>query len=152
MVMALDRSSRLRINPGDTLLAGYQLAVRGSEHPDATVALVSGSVQADVFCHDGRSYTLTVPFPTGLSYSIAAGDEAFVPNRLTLQGTAIATGCGGVVQGAYYTALGISPGTGNPGGPGFTTTTPEHPLLTKFQIGVGRSVAGSAPVIVNFGP
>ena len=152
VVMALDRSPRLRINSGDTVLGGYQLAVRGREHPDATVALVSGSVQADVFCHDGRSYTLTVPFPTGQSYAIPAGDESFVPNRLTFQGTAIATGCSGVIQGAHYTALGISPGTGNPGGPGFTTSAPDFPLLTKFQVGVGRSLAGSGPLVVDFGP
>jgi hypothetical protein len=106
-----------------------------------------------VRCSDGRSYTLTVPFPAGQSYSIAPGDESFVPNRLNLQGSAINTGCSGVLQGAYYTVLGISPGTGNPGGPGLTTTTPEYPLLTKFQLsGGGRNVAVSGPLTVNFGP
>lgn len=152
LVAALDRNPKLRINTGDTVLGGYQLAVSGA-HPGSTVSLVSGSVQADVLCNDGRSYTHTVPFPTGQTYAIAAGDNAFVPNRTTLQGSAVTTGCSGVLQGAYYTALGISPGTGNPGGPGFTTTTPENPLLTKFQLSTGgRSVAVSSPVVVNFGP
>jgi len=153
LVAALGQGSPLRINAGDTVLGGYQLAVRGAEHLASTIALVSGSVQADVLCGDGRSYTLTVPFPTGQSYSIPEGDETFVPNRLNFQGSAVATGCSGVLQGAYYTALGISPGTGNPGGPGFTTTTPESPLSTKFQVGNGgRSVATSAPLVVNFAP
>jgi hypothetical protein len=153
VVAALGQNPQLRIDSGDTVQGGYQLAVRGSDHPAATVSLVSGSVQADVRCGDGRWYTLTVPFPTGQSYPIAAGDESFVPNRLNFQGSAINTGCNGVLQGAYYTALGISPGTGNPGGPGFTTTTPEYPLLTKFQLkGGGRTVAASAPLTVNFGP
>lgn len=153
IVAALNSGPPLRINAGDTAQAGYQLQVRGSEHPEATISLVSGSVQADVLCSDGRSYTHTVPFPTGYSYTIPAGDESFVPNRLNFQGSAIVTGCSGVVQGAWYTALGISPGTGNPGGPGFTTTATENPLVTKFQLSAGgRNVATSAPLEVNFGP
>jgi hypothetical protein len=153
VVAALGQGAPLRINAGDTVQGGYQLAVRGEDHPASTVGLVSGSVQADVLCTDGRSYTLTVPFPTGQTYSIPEGNEAFVPNRLNFQGSAVATGCSGSLQGAYYTALGISPGTGNPGGPGFTNTTPEFPLLTRFQVGNGgRSVASSVPLVVNFGP
>jgi hypothetical protein len=152
VVMALDHGPPLRIDAGDTVQGGYQLAVRGRQHPAATVALVSGSVQADVRCFDGRFYTLTIPLPTSDSYSIPAGDPRFYPDR-TLQGSAIATSCSGVLQGAYFTALGTSSGAGNPGGPGFTTTAVDSPLVTRFRVSAdGRSTPPSAPLIVNFEP
>ena len=149
--MSLDHAPPLRIRAGDTVEGGYQLAVRGREHPAATVSLVSGNVQADVLCFDGRSYTLTIPFATNESLSIPAGDQSFYPDRNTFQGLVTSTGCSGVLQGAYFTALGISSGAGNPGGPGFTTTVPESPLATRFRVRVdGRSSPPSAPLIVNF--
>ncbi len=153
VVKSLDHGPPLRIRAGDTVQGGYQLAVRGRSHPAATVSLVSGSVQADVRCFDGRSFTLTIPLPTNESYSIPAGNELFVPDRTTFQGSATATGCSGVLQGAYFTALGISPGTGNPGGPGFTTTATESPLVTRFRVSAdGRSTPPSAPLTVSFEP
>jgi hypothetical protein len=153
VVMSLRQGPPLRIRAGDTVLGGYQLAVRGRNHPAATASLVSGSVQADVRCFDGRSYTLTIPLPANESYAIPAGVESFVPDRTTFQGSAISTGCSGVLQGAYFTALGISPGTGNPGGPGFTTTEPASPLVTRFRVSAdGRSTAPSAPLTVDFEP
>lgn len=153
VVMSLEHAPQLRIKAGDTVLASYQLAVRGRKHPAATVSLVSGSVQADVRCFDGRSYTLTIPLLANESYSIPAGDESFFPDRTISQGSATATGCSGVLQGAYFTALGISTGTGNPGGPGFTTTEPASPLVTRFSISVdGRPTAPSAPLTVKFQP
>jgi hypothetical protein len=153
VVMSLDHAPPLRIRAGDTVEGGYQLAVRGREHPAATVSLVSGNVQADVLCFDGRSYTLTIPFPTNESISIPAGDQSFYPDRNTFQGSVTSTGCSGVLQGAYFTALGISSGAGNAGGPGFTTTLPESPLVTRFRVRVdGRSTPPSAPLKVNFEP
>jgi hypothetical protein len=153
VVMSLDRGPPLRIRSGDTVQGGYQVAVLGRQHPGATVSLVSGSVQADVLCFDGRSYTLTIPLAPNESYSIPAGNQFFVPDRTTFQGSAVATGCTGFVQGAYFTALGISPGTGNPGGPGFTTTATESPLVTRFRLGAdGPPTATSDPLIVNFQP
>ena len=152
VVMSLDRGPPLRIDAGDTVQGGYQLAVLGREHPAATVSLVSGSVQADVRCFDGRSYTLTIPLPTTDTQSIPSGDQRFHPDR-ALQGSAIATSCSGVLQGAYFTALGISSGAGNPGGPGFTTTAAENPLVTRFRVSAdGRSTPPSKPLIVNFEP
>ena len=70
VVMSLKHGPPLRIDSGDNVLAGYQLAIRGDTHPAATVSLVSGNVQADVRCFDGRSYTLAIPFPTNQAYSI----------------------------------------------------------------------------------
>jgi hypothetical protein len=152
VVTALDHGPPLRIHSGDTVQGGYQLAVRGREHPAATVSLVSGSVQADIRCFDGRSYTLTIPFPPNEPLAIPAGDQSFLPDRTTFQGSATSTGCSGVLEGAYFTALGISPGVGNPGGPGFTTTEAQSPLVTRFRIHAGRATATSTPLSVNFEP
>jgi hypothetical protein len=153
VIMSVKHDHDLRIKSGDTVLAGYQLAVGADTHPAATVSLVSGNVQADVRCFDGRSYTLTIPFPPNQSYSIAANDDSFVPDRRTFQGSAIATQCRGVLEGAYFTALGISPGAGNPGGAGFTTSDTADPLETKFRLGVNGDTTGTrAPLTVNFQP
>jgi hypothetical protein len=153
VVMSLKHTPPLVIKPGDIVEGSYQLAVRGREHPAATVSLVSGNVQADVLCFDGRSYTLTIPFPTNESISIPAGDQSFYPHRNTFQGSVTSTGCSGVLQGAYFTALGISTGAGNAGGPGFTTTAAESPLLTRFRVRADdRSTPPSAPLEVDFEP
>jgi len=152
VVMSLDHAPQLRIRAGDTVKGGYQLAVRGREHPAASVSLVSGNVQADVRCFDGRSYTLTIPFPASEPISIPAGDGSFFPRRTTFQGSVTSTGCSGVLQGAYFTALGISSGAGNAGGPGFTTTAAESPLVTRFRIDAGHTTAPSEPLVVNFQP
>ncbi len=154
VVMSLGHGpNRLEINAGDTVLAGYQLGIRGDGHPAATVSLVSGNVQADVHCFDGRSYTLTIPFPMSQAYSIPASSEAFFPDPTTLQGSATATQCSGVLEGAYFTALGTSSGAGNPGGPGFTTTDMTDPLATTFRVTAnGERTKPRAPLVVNFNP
>jgi hypothetical protein len=109
-------------------------------------------VQADVRCFDGSSYTLSIPLPLNQTYSIPADDNTFIPEPTVLQGSA-ATQCGGVLQGAYFTALGISPGAGNPGGAGFTTTDMTDPLETRFQVAVnGDRATRSAPLTVDFEP
>jgi len=153
VVMALDHGPPLRIRAGDTVQGGYQLAVPGRKHPAATVSLVSGNVQADVHCFDGRSYTLSIPFPANEPLAIPASDGSFFPDRTTWQGSATSTQCSGVLQGAYFTALGISSGAGNAGGPGFTTTEPTSLLVTRFRVSAdGRSTTPSAPLIVDFQP
>lgn len=151
VVMAMGHEPQLRIKPGDIVEAGYRLSVRGREHPAATVSLVSGNVQADVLCSDGRSYTMSIPFPNNEPISIPAGNQGFYPTGKTFQGSAIATSCNGVVQGAYFTALGISTGAGNAGGPGFTTTATDNPLATQFRVRAGeRATVTSGPLVVNF--
>lgn len=155
VVMSLQYDPHLRIDSGDTVQGGYQLAVRGKTHPAATVSLVSGNVQADVRCFDGSSFTLTIPLPTNQAYSIPANTNAFFPDPTTFQGAAAATQCTGpgVIEGAYFTALGISSGVGNPGGPGFTTTDTTDPLETTFRIGAkGATSRPAAALIVDFDP
>ena len=153
VVMSLKHGLHVQINSGDAVLAGYQLAIGGSAHPAATVSLVSGNVQADVRCFDGRSYTLTIPLPTNQSYSIPANEESFFPDPTTFQGSATAIQCSGVLAGAYFTALGMSPGAGNPGGPGFTTTDMADPLDARFRVSAnGDTSRARTPLTVNFQP
>ena len=153
VVMSLNHGPHLLVGSGDTVEGGFQVAVGGTNHPAATVSLLSGNVQADVRCFDGTSYTLTIPLPSNLTYSIPASNNAFVPDPTTLQGSAAASQCSGpgIIEGAYFTGLGISSGIGNPGGPGFTTTDSTDPLETTFRINAnGHASRPAAPVTVNF--
>jgi hypothetical protein len=145
--------NRLHINAGDTVLAGYQVGLRSGGHPAATVSLVSGTVEADVHCFDGNFYTLTIALPPNQSYSIAANDDSFFPDPAAYQSSATATQCSGVLEGAYFSALGVSSGAGNPGGPGFTTSDTTDPLQTRFQLSAnGARTRPSAPLTVDFNP
>ena len=151
VVMSLDHTQHLRVRAGSSVEAGYQLAVAGHKHPAATASLVSGNVQADVLCFDGRSYTVTIPFSNNESVQIPTGDQSFYPNAKTFQGSVVSTGCNGIVQGAYFTALGISTGAGNAGGSGFTTTATDNPLVTRFRVRTDeRATATSRPLAVDF--
>jgi hypothetical protein len=147
-----------RINTGDTVQGGYQFAIHGN-HPAATVSLTGGNVETDVRCFDGNSYTLTIPLPSNQSYSIDAQKSAWVPAPHTYQGSATATACPGgasqgVLEGAYFSALGLANGVGNPpAAPGLTTTDTTDPLDVRFGCAVnGVSTGPSAPLIVNFKP
>jgi hypothetical protein len=126
------------VDAGDTVLAGYALSMPGS-HAAAPVSLAGGNVQADVSCPDGSSYTLTIPLPDQ-TYSIPDNDDSWAPSPnqkspLVYQGSATASVCtGGVAKNAYFSALGISAGTGNPpAAPGFSTTDKVNPLNVRFH-------------------
>ncbi|MGH8295953.1 MAG: hypothetical protein ACRETZ_10745, partial [Steroidobacteraceae bacterium] len=145
------------INTGDTVQAGYQLLIPGTDHPAATASLVHGDIQADIRCFDGSSYTLTLPLGANQSYTIPAGSGQWVPGKGTWQGSATATGCAdgdarGVLEGAYFSALNVSTGVGNPPtGTGLTTTDPSDPLVTRFAVSAnGKETRPSKPVTVDF--
>jgi len=144
---------RLWIGSGDTVQGSYQVAIGGHTHPDANVTLVNGNVQADVHCFDGTSYTLTIPFPANQSTAVPANRNNFFPSPAN-PASATASRCSGVLEGAYFQALGVNPGAvGNPGGPGFTTTDMDDPLETRFSCSAnGRSTRSSAPLTVKFQP
>jgi hypothetical protein len=158
LIMSMTRP--LEINSGDTVLAGYALSMPDG-HPAATVSLAGGNVQTDVSCPDGSSYTLTIPLPNE-SYSIPADDDSWFPSPnqkspLVYQGSATATGCsGGVARSAYFSALGVSSGTGNPGGPGFPTTDTKDPLNVRFHYNSSRDKGAggswSPTITVKYNP
>jgi hypothetical protein len=142
----------LWIGSGDTVEAGYQVAVGNSTHPAATVTLANGNVQADVRCFNGSSYTLQIPFPANDSNSIPASATNFFPSPATNQGSATASTCSGTLEGLYFQALGTpSSVVGNPGGPGFSTTDVNDPIETRFSCSAnGESTGESKALTVKF--
>ena len=148
----------LDINGGDSVLAGYDLYMAGA-HPAASVSLTGANVQTDVSCPDGSSYTLRVPLPSA-SFSIAAGDNSWLPspvqkNPLVYQGSTTAAGCsGGHAISAYFSALGLNNGVGNPPlAPGFSSTDTTDPLNVRYHCSDSTSGAGgswSPTVTVNY--
>jgi hypothetical protein len=159
-ILSMDNNLK-NINTGDTVMGGYDLFLDGN-HPAATVTLVSGSVQADVSCPDGSSYTLTVPLPANQAYSIPAANNDWFPapqqnSPLVYQGSATASACsGGVAKNSYFRAIGVSQkGVGNPGGPGLLTTDVTDPLNVRFHCSDSNNGSGghwSPTVIVNWDP
>ena len=149
--------NNLTINSGDNVLAGYLLSMPGS-HQATTVSLAGGNVQTDVPCPDGSSYTLRVPLPNQ-SYSIAGNDNIWWPasnqnSPFVYQGSATANACsGGVVKAAYFSALGVSSGAGNPGGPGFLTTDTTDPLNVRFHCSDNGTGGNWSPTVtVRYNP
>ncbi|MGH8303812.1 MAG: hypothetical protein ACRET5_20395, partial [Steroidobacteraceae bacterium] len=120
-------------------------------------SLVNGKITADIRCLDGSSYSLTLPLPANQAYPIAADSMLWVPGQGTWQASATAPGCAsgdprGFLEGAYFSALNVSTGVGNPPtGTGLTTSDTAAPLVTRFSLGAnGRQTRPSGPVLVNF--
>jgi len=137
LIMSLDQfpgfwsfKNSIQINAGDTVKAGYDLLL-GGNHPAATVSFERGSVEADIACAGGESYTLTIPITQqNQSYSIAAGSHSWLPSAsrhspAAYEGSATATPPAGAAQcvhghttGIYFTAVGIQDGSdGDAAGP-----------------------------------
>jgi len=156
--VVLSMTRPLDINSGGTVLAGYDLTMPDG-HPAATLSLAGGSVQTDVSCADGTSYTLAIPLPSQ-SYSIPANDDSWFPSPnqnspLVYQGTATAAVCsGGVAKTTYFSALGSGPAF-TFGGPGFPTTDKADPLNVRFHCSGSDKGAGgswSPTTTVNYIP
>jgi hypothetical protein len=150
------REKRERVSEGNTVKGSYQLAV-GGQHPAATVGVTGAYLETDVKCFDGSSYTLTVPMPEGQTYTVPAKSHLFVPGPSVYQGSATAPACSGgashgVITGAYFSALGLANGVGNPPlGNGFTTTDTTDPLSLSFSCSANGIPSNSAaPTTINF--
>lgn len=146
----------LRVEEGNTVQGSYQLSVRGP-HPAATVGVIGANVQTDIRCLDGSSYTLTIPMPANQTYTIPAKSPRFYPGPTVYQGSATAPACNGgishgVIEGAYFSALGLSTTVGNPPtGSGFTTTDSTDPLEVTFGCSANGVPSHFAePITVNF--
>jgi len=144
------------VSAGNTVQGSYQLAIRGA-HPAATIGVIGANVSTDIKCSDGTSYTLTVPMPANQTYAIPASGHRFVPGSTIYQGSATATACSsgdpqGVIDGAYFSALGLSTVFGNPpAGSGFSTTDSTDPLAVTFGCSANGIPSGfAAPLTVNF--
>jgi hypothetical protein len=157
--VVLSMTRPIDIDSGGTVLAGYDLSMPDG-HPAATVSLAGGSVQTDVSCADGSSYTLAIPLPNQ-SYSILANDDSWLPSPnhkspLVYQGsaTAAASCSGGFAKSAYFSALGAGAAF-NSGGPGFRTTDTTDTLNVRFHCSGSDNGAGgswSPTITVNYNP
>jgi hypothetical protein len=154
----------LIIKTGDTITSQYQLSMPGT-HAAATVTVPTSYTELDVACRDGSSYTFTVPAPVpsngvvppnqgsqsaspnSQTFTIAANDTSQFPSAVA---SATNPGCDdgkpGTVTSSYFFALGLpSPGAGNPGLTGFSTTdgvqgaATTDPLNVTFNIGDSNS-------------
>ncbi|MBV8730510.1 MAG: hypothetical protein JO336_11960 [Acidobacteriia bacterium] len=136
----LPSNQSLTVNSGDTITTSYAVSMPGN-HGAATVTYPYGLAETDVSCSDSTSYTLTIPL-ANQSFTIPAGDNSLYPST---PGSVTNTGCSngkpGQTTGSYFFAKGIqSPGAGNPGLAGFTTTdgTPAtaqtDPLNVTFNV------------------
>ncbi len=159
VVMSLDRLGffPLLVGTGNTVQAGYQLAIPTSNHPAATLGVTGAYVEADVKCFDGTSYTMSIPMPEGQTYTVPANNRSFVPGLGVYQASTTAPACSGgashgVVTGAYFSSLGLANGVGNPpAGNGFNDTDTTDPLAVTFSCKVNNVPTGPAqPITVNF--
>jgi hypothetical protein len=157
-------SASLKLEPGQTIDAAYQLMIPGN-HPEATVNVVGGAtVQADVDCADGTSYTTRIPLTANQTYTIPANGNAWVPDgaakqvdtttaapasKIPVPSTA-ACATHAVIRDAYLSVLGVSPKNAEPGGPGITTTDTADPLDVRFTCSAnGVSSAPTAAININ---
>jgi hypothetical protein len=151
------------LSGGDTIVAGYAINMP-TEHPAATVKVPNGSIEMDVACSDGSSYTLHVPL-SAQTYSIPANNNNWFPSPnqnspLVYQGSATNPGCSSGGQGtatrAYFTAVGLSDGfAGDGAGPGFITTDTTDPSNVRFHIADNSNGSGghwSETITVNPNP
>lgn len=152
VVMSLKHRPHLRIHSGEAVRGGYQLAIDASAHPAATVGASGASVQADIRCSDGTSYTLTIPMPENQTYSIPANNHSFFPKKGVFQGSATAAQCDGVLEGAYFSVLAVTKAHAHPPtGTGLTTTDTNDPVETRFACSAAGATTGSeSPLTVSF--
>ena len=154
--VVLGMTRPMTVDSGATVLGGYDLYMPDG-HPATTVSLAGASMNTDVYCADGTSYTLKIPLPDQ-SYSIPANDDSWFPSPnqkspSVWQGSATAAVCpGGVAKNAFFSALGEGPAF-TFGGPGFRTTDTTDPLNVRFHCDAGNNGAGgswSPTTIVNY--
>jgi hypothetical protein len=128
----------ITINTGDTVQAGYAIQMSAASHPTATVKVPNATMQTDVTCGDGSSYTLYIPlYPTtnlipsaaqygvGQTYMIGADDNTWYPsadptNPATFQGSVTVTP---VVLANLGTTVNAGCANGGPGQAGRTYLT-----------------------------
>jgi len=101
-------TGNLTVNPGDTIEAGYEVAIGKSFHPEDTVSVTSAVVRVSVNCTNGGSQTITINIGSQ-PVSVTADTTAWSPSDSTYQGqTKVpSTLCGGkqgTTKGATFTA------------------------------------------------
>jgi hypothetical protein len=159
------------IKTGDTITSQYQLSMPGT-HAAATVTVPTSYTELDVACRDGSSYTFAIPAPVpsnGVvppnqgSQSATANTQTFTiaANDNTVFPSAVASGTNpgcedgnpGTVTGSYFFALGLpSPGAGNPGLTGFSTTDGVQEAAVTDPLNVSFNISDSNSGQVDWSP
>ena len=161
----------ITIKTGDTITSQYQLSMPGT-HAAATVTVPTSYTELDVSCRDGSSYTFAVPAPVPSNgvvppnqgsqsaspntqtFTIAANDNSQFPSAVA---STTNPGCDdgkpGTVTGSYFFALGLpSPGAGNPGLTGFSTTDGVQGAATTDPLNVSFNLSDSNSGQVDWSP
>jgi hypothetical protein len=164
-------SRPLTIKTGDMITSQYQLAMPGT-HAAVTVTVPTSYTELDVACRDGSSYTFAVPAPVpsngvvppnqgsqsaspnSQTFTIAANDNSAFPSAVA---SAANPGCDdgkpGTVTGSYFFALGLpSPGAGNPGLTGLSTTDGVQEAATTDPLNVSFNIGDSNTSQVEWSP
>src|SRR6202041_2384550 len=161
----------LTIKTGDTITSQYQLSMPG-KHAAATVTVPTSYTEIDVACRDGSSYTFAVPAPVPSNgvvppnqgsqsaaantqtFTIAANDNSVFPSAVaSTTNPGCEDGKPGTVTGSYFFALGLpSPGAGNPGLTGFSTTNGVQEAATTDPLNVSFNISDSNTAGVDWSP
>jgi hypothetical protein len=96
------------VSPGDTIEAGYEVAIGRGFHPSDTVSVTNAVVQVSVNCPNGSSQTITVNIGSQ-PVTVEADSNAWSPSDSTYQGQTkvSSTLCGGTqgrTSGATFMA------------------------------------------------
>jgi hypothetical protein len=161
----------LTIKTGDTITSQYQLSMPGT-HAAATVTVPTSYTEIDVACRNGHSYTFAIPAPdpsngvippnqgsqsaaaNSQTFTIAANDTSAFPSAVA---STTNPGCDdgkpGTVTGSYFFALGLpSPGAGNPGLTGFSTTDGVQEAATTDPLNVAFNISDGNTGRVDLSP
>jgi hypothetical protein len=163
----------LTIKTGDTITSQYQLSMPGI-HAAATVTVPTSYTEIDVACRDGSSYTFAVPPPrpstsaagyppisgspsaaaNSQTFTIAANDNSEFPSSVaSTANPGCEDGKPGTVTGSYFFALGLpSPGAGNPGLAGLSTTDGVQEAATTDPLNVSFNLSDSNTGRVDWSP
>lgn len=95
-VLMAGSTNNVTVNPGDTIEAGFEVALGNNPHPADTVSVSNAVIRVSVNCPDGSSQTLNVNIPSQ-SVSVPANSNNWSSGGGVYQGrtTAPSNLCGG---------------------------------------------------------
>jgi hypothetical protein len=95
-VIMAGSTSKITVNPGDTIEAGYEVAIAKAPHPADTVSVTNAVVRVSVNCPNGSSQTLNINLASQ-SVLVPADSNDWSPGGSVYQGRARAPSnlCGG---------------------------------------------------------
>lgn len=146
MVLEEPTGQLLQLATGASLAGSYALTMPG-KHAAATVTVANATLQTDVHCTDGSSYTLTMQLPVSQTFTFAANSKD--PAQVAVAGSVTNPGCSaggpGTAVNSVLTVVGVQDSfAGDGAGPGFIMSDTTDPLNVNFQVNLAGST-GRAP-------